>query len=518
MKGRKSAVMAVSTIVALSSILWGCSGSGQTPADGNKAAGASGNATAGSAAKKYKIEYMKTAIGASLPAADKDVIRPVIEKDLNIELAMNTVDEYDSKLNVRIAASDFPDVFSLSKQKADDFAKRGVLLDLYAYRDKLPNVQKYLGDIWNNNIQNGKMYFISGLPSQSNRYYTYWIRKDWLSKLGLQPPKTLEELAAVANAFTQNDPDGNGKKDTYGITGNGLAAFDPIFGAYGVDMSIGDTLKGEFVIKDGVLTNSLYAPRMQEALTYINQLIKAGAVDPELMANKSANVRTAAFQGKAGIVFLDWASMMKDEFVAQWKSVNPNADWVQMEAVAGPGGKSNNTWDVGVGTGGVVLPKTLEKDPDKLDRVLAFLDYMASRKGANLGQFGIEGVHYNQQGNKVTVTPKLAEEGAYFFIYQMFGRDDKIYLPSRFEKQTAYIENAFNQPHQTVYTSEVVYPEGFNTADANRYIAEQLVQFAYGKTPIDQYSKFLGNLETTFKYKSYLDSAQKQFKESGKIK
>jgi putative aldouronate transport system substrate-binding protein len=522
-KTTNKALWIISMVMAAVTVLSGCTGNqpAQKAADG--AATAPGAATPGAApannmAKKYKIEYMKKGVGASLPSAEKDALRPVIEKDLNIELAMNVLDEYDNKLNVRIAAGDFPDVFTLNKQKKDDFAKRGVLLDLYPFRDKLPNVQKYLGDIWNNGIENGKMYAIPGLPGQSPRYYSYWIRKDWLAKLGLQAPKTLDELANVAKAFALNDPDGNGKRDTYGISGNGLASFDPIFGAYGVHMTLEDSFKGEFSIKDGVLTNSLYAQHMPEALTYINQLIKAGAVDPEIMANKSANVRTAAFQGKAGIIFIDWASVMKDEYVTQWKTVNPNADWVQLEAIAGPGGKSNNVWDIGSGSGGTVLPKALEKDPDKLNRVLAFLDYMAAPKGSRLGQFGVEGVHYNMQGDKVVGTPKLTEEGAYFFLYQLYGRDDKVYLPSKFEKQSAYIENAFNQPHEPVYTSEISYPEGFNVADANRYIAEQLVQFVYGKTPIDQYDKFLKNLETTFKYKAYLDAAQKQFKESGKIK
>ena len=43
------------------------------------------------------------------------------------------------------------------------------------------------------------------------------IRKDWLDKLGLQPPKTWDDLAKVAQAFTTQDPDGDGKADTYGL-------------------------------------------------------------------------------------------------------------------------------------------------------------------------------------------------------------------------------------------------------------------------------------------------------------
>jgi hypothetical protein len=40
------------------------------------------------------------------------------------------------------------------------------------------------------------------------------LRKDWLDKLGLEIPKTTDDLYEVAKAFTELDPDGNGVDDT----------------------------------------------------------------------------------------------------------------------------------------------------------------------------------------------------------------------------------------------------------------------------------------------------------------
>ena len=34
-----------------------------------------------------------------------------------------------------------------------------------------------------------------------------WIRQDWLDKLGLEVPRTWDEMAAVAEAFVTQDPD-----------------------------------------------------------------------------------------------------------------------------------------------------------------------------------------------------------------------------------------------------------------------------------------------------------------------
>ncbi len=48
-----------------------------------------------------------------------------------------------------------------------------------------------------------------------------WIRQDWLDNLGLEVPRTWDEMAAVAEAFVTQDPDGNGEDDTIGILGPG---------------------------------------------------------------------------------------------------------------------------------------------------------------------------------------------------------------------------------------------------------------------------------------------------------
>ena len=43
-----------------------------------------------------------------------------------------------------------------------------------------------------------------------------WTRQDWLDALGLDVPRTWDELAEVAKAFVTRDPDGNGENDTIG--------------------------------------------------------------------------------------------------------------------------------------------------------------------------------------------------------------------------------------------------------------------------------------------------------------
>ncbi len=49
-----------------------------------------------------------------------------------------------------------------------------------------------------------------------------WIRQDWLDNLKLEVPTTIEELEGSCAPFTEDDPDGNGQKDTYGLGGDEL--------------------------------------------------------------------------------------------------------------------------------------------------------------------------------------------------------------------------------------------------------------------------------------------------------
>ena len=68
----------------------------------------------------------------------------------------------------------------------------------------------------------------SAMPSKTLMY-----RKDWLDNLGVtedQLPKTIDEFVDLMYRFANEDPDGNGVKDTYGFSQSAIRA---IFGAYG---------------------------------------------------------------------------------------------------------------------------------------------------------------------------------------------------------------------------------------------------------------------------------------------
>lgn len=458
--------------------------------------------------QKFTITCLEAVGGVTIPEAANDFVKAGLDKELNIDLQLQLPggNDYTVALNTRIASGDMPDFFSVpSRQFLSQYVSNGVLLDLTKYKSKLGETLKLIGDesVKKGEIDN-KLYAISKAPASNGN--SLLLRKDWLDKLGLKMPTTPDELLAVAKAFTKNDPDGNGKNDTYGFTGSGLGGFTPLFAPYGV------TPKENFLVKDNKLTCTLYESGYKDAITEISKFVSQGALDPDFLINTGENVTDKAVQGKAGIMWSVWANMLKDDQVAKEKAVNPNATWVQVDALTGPAGKYVETVDISNSPMLFAIPKTLEKNPAKLQRVIDLINYVSSEKGNRLVDFGVEGKHYNVTDGKVVATPLMGKECGYTWAYQFTGRKEIEYLSTKFVNQTKAIEYANNLPRINILTGFFDIPTEVNKADVEKYIESEVSKFIYGKRNISEFDLFIETINKTYGLKSYFDSAVKQAK------
>jgi putative aldouronate transport system substrate-binding protein len=499
------------------SVLAGC-GSGDSKTTDKPGDNSAATKTTEPAAPSGPVKIQMAMSASGLPAPEADDIKKAIDKKLNIDLQLTAIasgEDYKSQIRVRLSGGNYPDLFSVEFSDVKEFADKGLLLDLTQYFDKeLKPAKDFVTgltpDIMKKVNVNNKIYAVPRIGDVP--FTSMWVRNDWLKKLNLKAPTNLEEFMAVAKAFTELDPDGNGKKDTYGITGAKLGSFATVMGAYGVGNP------GSFYEKDGKVINAYYDPAMPEALKYIKSLFDAGVVDPEIMTNKGNVEVQKAFQGKAGLIFKGWTDIAKDEFVTQYKAINPNADWVQMTPIKGPGGQLDGSYDYDRPSRYWVIPKALEKDKVKLQKVIDLINYVSGREGNVLTMYGLEGKHYNMKDGKVVPTELMAKEGNYFNVYQITGRPNKEYLEIKFPNQAAATDFAIKTPRIKSFDSSVIPPTDFNKADADRYAEEEMIKFVSGKRPISEYNDFIKTLETTFKYKAYVDAGAKQIKDQGFVK
>ena len=239
------------------------------------------------------------AITEAGPPPDDWVAYDIIKDKLNINLKLTALPsneaDQDVKISAAAAADNLPDLFMVRREVWLRLIEQGLVAtvdDLYAKMPTRTKVQ-YDADSIGFTTIDGASYGLAS-PGSIAKNEGVLIRKDWLDKLGLQVPKTPEEFMNVMKAFTFNDPDGNGKNDTYGygafieINNNeeGLGRrLDPWFGAFGV-AGTWNLTKNNFGLN--VRKSAYY-----DAMLFIKRMIDEGVMDPNWLSYKKDDFRAA---------------------------------------------------------------------------------------------------------------------------------------------------------------------------------------------------------------------------------
>ncbi|WP_040950754.1 extracellular solute-binding protein [Gorillibacterium massiliense] len=285
---------------------------------------------------------------------------------------------YHTKIRLSLTSQDqLPDVFIVQDTNLiADLIQSGKVRDIQEDFDKYATdrIKKIYGDNSSalNQVKSGQK--LMGLPIFSAGDSTnpvLWIRQDWLDKLNLQAPKTIDEFEKVMDAFTNQDPDGNNKKDTFGFSfsarngfANWMSDASFIFGAYTGKALPGTYQKGE----DGTLQYGSIQPGIKDALGKLNQWYSKGYLDPELAALDEVKATESFIQGKSGMIAAPyWANGWP---LGDVKSTNPNAVVRAYELPKGLDGKTAR-YNGSVNEGKVMM---FNKDFKHMDAFFLYLD------------------------------------------------------------------------------------------------------------------------------------------------
>lgn len=246
---------------------------------------------------------------------DDNVWTREIESTFNIKVKnLWTADDtqYTTKLNVSIASGDLPDMYSVDNVQFAQVTASGLVADLTeAYEEFASPELKQLMEAdkvgFESGMVDGKLLGLStqhfGLISIPN---VVWIRDDWMKKFNLSPPQTMDELLHMAEVFTTQDPDGNGKNDTYGIAINknlydtaisatGFALADGILNAYHAYPAAW--------IRDasGRIVYGSVQPEMKAGLAVLQDMYKKGLISQEFGLKDTTKIAEDFTTGKVGI-------------------------------------------------------------------------------------------------------------------------------------------------------------------------------------------------------------------------
>lgn len=220
-----------------------------------------------------------------------------------------------TKMNAAIASGEYPDIFTVNTSDYSKYASTGVIADvtdLYdSYLSDMGRAALASDDEYALNAASidGKLYGIPRVDSPALMFL--FVRQDWLDNLGLDVPKTIEEFTAVAEAFTNGDPDQNGQDDTYALAldgvdisnwWGGVEPFFEMFNAYPLAYNYETNLS---LIDDG--TGRLQwggdTDRMQEALALLHDFYNKGYVAQDFGTHDYTKAMADISTGKAGMFF-----------------------------------------------------------------------------------------------------------------------------------------------------------------------------------------------------------------------
>ena len=244
-----------------------------------------------------------------------------LKDDLNIEVVYDWIassSDYDEKMNLCIGSGTIPEMMNVNATQYRALLKYDMIQPLDQYfedyaSDKLKGFVESGGEELKKCITNdkGEMMAIPAPSMMVGEMNEMWIRQDWLDNLGLEAPRTWDEMATVAEAFVTQDPDGNGEADTIGILGPGNSNHindigDNQFGLDPLFHSFQSYPQYWLQDEDGTVKYGSIQPETRTALEKIQKLYTDKLIDPEMLVR--SNCQEAVLSGKVGIFFGPWWS------------------------------------------------------------------------------------------------------------------------------------------------------------------------------------------------------------------
>lgn len=384
--------LAAAVVTATALTLTACSGGGEAPA-----------------ADLTKVSIMAPFLEAQPPGADGEVQKKLEEitgKDVNITWTPNA--SYEDKMNITLASSEIPHVMVV-QSKSPGFVKNaeaGAFWDLTDKLDAYPNLKTTFPDIQQNASINGKVFGV--YRGRAPMRAAVMFRQDWLDKVGMEAPKTTEDLYKVAKAFTEQDPDGNGQDDTWGIT-------IPKWGALGSNSPY-DLIEewygagNRWTEKDGKLIPSFETEEFLEANRFVKKMVDEKLINPDFATFDGTKWNEPFFNGKGGII-VDVDSRVS-VLINLFKQADPNNFENKVGFVGnlkGPDDELHAHPTDGY-SGFLAIPKSSVRTEAELTKVLEFINILNSKDAAILLNNGIEGVNFTvEDGAAAPIKPETPE-------------------------------------------------------------------------------------------------------------
>ena len=422
--------------------------------------------------------------------------------DIEWEFAPDGVDD-NQAYSLMMTEDELPHLIHYwsTAEEAEELIQDGIIYDLKEY---LPT---YAPDYWELinsdpmyieacSTESGAIYkFCSGVESGYNiTYMGPAVRKDWLDECGLDIPVTLKDWEDMLIAF----------KEKYGAT---FSSPKLGFGMSSGTGAFADKSAAWYIENDEVtLANN--QDEYKVFLETMNRWYEEGLMDPDIMTNDGASIRTKCLNNEVGAMFINssnFRNILADakETGAEWIGV-PHPVTAAGESVTWIQTRKNN-----FNTKGTMI--TTECSEEELILALKFLNYAYTDEGNMYWNFGNEGVSYtldangNPQWTELVTKAEVGANTAY-----------KYYCSSGPCIQAEYIIRMLNQGvsadaiDQWTYNTDaarnqympilnLTADEGLAYTDTwaaiETYVSENITAFIFGDKSLDDWNEYVTTLD-----------------------
>ncbi|MBR1586481.1 MAG: extracellular solute-binding protein [Clostridia bacterium] len=355
-----------------------------------------------------------------------------LENRLNIKLTIlgpASSDDYNTAVNAMLVSGEYPDLLFFDWTQYSGGAIAGVedgvivpISEIPEYKEKVPNWFKVIeenADVRRAVTQDDGsiVTFCHWEPNIArSAYWGYAIRKDWLDRLNLEVPTTVDELYAVMKAFKENDANGNGDP-------NDEIPFS-CCNWWGTVHPGADTLAAAFSLK----VNQMYRDPLSGKITYWTELndganfksyvetmrkwYEEGLVDEEFVSQKYDPWAAKITGDKVGVFFCfpdsvqGWEASIQQTLTDNGYGNPDDVCIYGMVPMKGIDGvpytyDSDNAMVSFAGANQPTVITTAAVKNGHIDKCLELINYLYSEEGSELINWGVEGLSYTKdaEGN-----------------------------------------------------------------------------------------------------------------------
>jgi putative aldouronate transport system substrate-binding protein len=423
----------------------------------------------------------------------------------------------NEQLNLIIASNQLPDLIFANWSSLPGGMSKYIgsksIISLNTYIDKYaPNykkaLEKYPEAKKQAKLDDGTLpafFTLNGFTSATSGLV---MRQDWLTKLNLKAPTTMDEWYTTLKAIKDGDPNGNGKKDEIPWSEYKDSSMWQRFApAYGFVNSM---------YKDPTTGKAAYGPlnpQYKEFISTMAKWYKEGLIDQEFASNDKKSFE-AKIQGNiAGASYLAVGGGI-GIYTAAARAKTPSFTLQPLENIKGANGKTYGIADLTSAVGGYSLAITNAcKYPVE---AVKMCDFFYSEEGQDLIGWGIEGKSYTIINGKKQFTDAILKDpsgkspvqAGLHYAFPTYGFPPRVMEFEPYSQinltlpEQKLSNDIWSKPDTNLYLPPVQFTteESANVAtimnDVGTYKSEMELKFIMGAEPLTKIDEFVNKLKS----------------------